>query len=76
MKHIIDDVVKHGINTATLDAYLAKLDTALRSAITAAESGQESAAMANIGMACVHFDHVQAIWQKFNEQTPNLKAEA
>lgn len=72
MKQIINDVVEHGINSSTLDAYLTELGSALSSAVTAAENGQSLTAMAMVGEAKVHYDHAKAIWDKFNEQTPKL----
>lgn len=72
MKAIVDDVVKHGINSSTLDAYLKKLGTALSSALNAAENGQPFSAMAMVGLAQVHYEHIKAIWEKFNEDKPTL----
>lgn len=68
MQEIINGIIKHGITSETLGAYLEKLKTTLDDAYSAGESDNELAAMVHLGEALTLCDHVQVIWNKMNNK--------
>lgn len=68
METILDDIVENGVTSKTLSLYLAKLDTTLADAYTAAENGQELTSMAKVGEAKMLNETIQALWKKLTNK--------
>lgn len=68
MDEIYKEITEQGISSKTLDAFLAKLGTALEEAYNAGENDQGYVAMIKIGEAKVYYDAALAIWKKLTEK--------
>lgn len=68
MDSILEDIKKNGIGTPTLDAYLARLRSAINDAYNAGENDQDYVAMVKIGEAKVYLDAVEAVWKELTNK--------
>lgn len=68
MDGILEDIKNNGIGTSTLDAYLARLRTAVNEAYNAGENDQDYVAMVKVGEAKVYLDVVEAVWAQLTNK--------
>ena len=68
MDSILEDIKKNGIGSSTLDAYLAKLGTAITEAYNAGENDQDYVAMVKGGEAKVYLDAIEAVWAQLTNK--------